>query len=226
MPRAIVFIDFENYEIGKNKYYKTKYFSELQNGEDRDLETEAKPMYPKLDYVLIAKELTKLLPNNYELIKTFVFAPKPDEFLMNDKRREGLYNWVSGMNGYQFLTVVEGQHIARPVIGYTFETMSIDNPSSYYVVEKGTDVALSAQLLSSGFFNSCDAMIVVSADQDYIPVYDVLRSMGKIVVVVSAEGQNLYRLRPHTDAQYSIGDSFFQKCIRTYSKTKPTESKQ
>lgn len=221
MPRAMVFIDFENYEIEKNKYYKTKYINELSASENGDeANTETKQMYPKLEYRLVTKELVKLLPNDYQLIKTFVFAPKPDEFLMKDKRREGVYSWINSMNGRDFLTVVEGVHQARPMPGYGYDTMDIENPDSYYVIEKGTDIALATSLLTNGFFNACDLMLVVSADTDYIPVYDILRSMGKLVVVATIEGQSAYKLRPHTDAQLWLNDAFFQKCVRTQIKDK------
>ena len=103
---------------------------------------------------------------------------------------------------------------ARPVSGFTYATMDINNPASYYIEEKGTDVNLAAHVLTKGFHNAYDTAVIMSGDTDYIPVMDILNTIGKNVVVVGVKGQNLTKFRHHTDAQLLLDDSFFQRCLR------------
>lgn len=211
--RAMVFIDFENFDIAKNNYYKNRLSKDTRNQNVIESVNE-EFVIPKLDYNLLPVEIVKMILIPHVLVKTFLFAPKPDSFLMSDKRRQNTYKWISGLNNQNFFTVVEGAHLARPVSGFTQSTMSLENPSSYYVEEKGTDVNLAAHLLTKAFHNSYDTAVIVSGDTDYIPVMDLLNTIGKNVVVVGVEGQNLSRFKYHTDARLIIDDDFFQRCLR------------
>lgn len=203
MLKAMVFIDFENFEINKNNYYR----SITPEGE--------RTVYPKIDYNILPQKLVEKLNLPHALVKTFLFAPKPDDFLMNDSRRVNTYNWINGMKNQDYFTVVEGTHSARPVSGYTYSTMSIDNPSSYYVEEKGTDVNLGAHLITKGFMNAYDTAIIMSGDTDYIPVLDILNTLGKSVVIVGVKNQNLFKFKHHSDEQIVLDESFFNQCLRS-----------
>lgn len=197
MQRAMVFIDYENFNIALSAYYKT--FNELT---------------PRLDFNKIPNEVVKMLPHESLLVKTFLFAPKPDDFLMQDSRRSSIYNWINGLKNQKYFTVIEGQHLARPVSGFTFRTMDINNPSSYYVVEKGTDINMATHIITKAFLNSYDTAVILSGDSDYIPVIDVLNTMGKTAVSVGVQGQNLARLKGHADDTIILQKIFFNKCLR------------
>ncbi|MCM1328367.1 MAG: NYN domain-containing protein [Ruminococcus sp.] len=201
----MVFIDFENFDIAKNNYYKSM---------NKELPETNKIENPKLDFNLFPQKVVELLPAEHVLVKTFLFAPKPDDFLMQDTRRGSTYNWINGMKNQDYFTVVEGTHSARPVAGYTYQTMEINNRSSYYVVEKGTDINIAAHLITKGFMNAYDTAVIMSGDTDYIPVMDILNTLGKTVVVVGVKGQNLFKFKHHTDKQIILDIDFFSSCLR------------
>lgn len=133
---------------------------------------------------------------------------------MSDPKQVSVYNWINGLKNQKYFTVVEGTHSARPVSGYTYQTMDIKNPSSYYIEEKGTDINLATHLITKGFMNAYDTAIIMSGDTDYIPVLDVLNTLGKTTVVVGVEGQNLRQFIHHSDDQLLLNDTLFQKCLR------------
>lgn len=197
MLKAMVFIDNENFDIAKYNYCKNNHLSN-----------------PRLDYNNFPQEIVKLLPKEHELIKTFIFAPKPDEFLMKDEKRKKSYNWLTGLKNQNYFTVIEGTHSARPVSGYDYQTMDISKPQSYYVVEKGTDINLATHLITKGFMNAYDTAVIVSGDTDYIPVLDVLNTLGKTTVVVGVQGQNLFKFKHHSDDQIILNNSVFKTCER------------
>lgn len=197
MLRAMVFIDFENFQINLNNYYKS-------------LGSHS----PKLDYNVLPMNVVNKLMIPHVLVKTFLFAPKPDAFLMDDNRRSSTYSWISGMKNQDRFTVVEGTHAARPVSGFTYKTMSIDNPASYYVTEKGTDVNIAVHMITKGFMNSYDTAILMSGDTDYLPVLDILNTLGKSVVVVGISGQYLQSFKHRSDEQIILDKTFFDSCLR------------
>ncbi len=198
MQKTMVFIDFENFEIAKNYYYK-----EILGKKS-----------PKIDFNVFPQELVKMLSANHHLVKTFLFAPKPDDFLMRDERRASVYNWISGMKNQEYFTVIEGRHLARPVAGYRKEDMTLENHASYYVVEKGTDINLAAHVLTKGFLNAYDTAVIVSADTDYISVMDLLNIIGKTVVIAGVVEQNLTPFNNHYDKKLIIDDALFNRCLR------------
>lgn len=217
MRKAMVFIDFENFDIAKYNYYKKKALDKAKEEARRNglpEPTSATADIPRLDFNELPKQVVGLLGRDHILIKTFLFAPKPDQFLMTDDRRAGVYNWINGLKNQKHFTVVEGTHSARPVAGYTYKTMDITNPGSYYVVEKGTDINLAAHLITKGFMNAYDTAIIMSGDTDYIPVLDILNTFGKTTVVVGVRGQNLHQFVQHSDDQILIDDTLFQNCLR------------
>lgn len=217
MQRAMLFIDFENFDIAKYNYYKRKALEDAQKAaRDQGLPEPATATVnnPKLDFNELPKKVVQLLPEPHVLVKTFLFAPKPDNFLMNDPRRERTYNWINGLKNQKYFTVVEGTHSARPVSGYTYKTMDVTNLASYYVVEKGTDVNLATHIITKGFMNAYDTAVIMSGDTDYIPVLDTLNMLGKATVVVGIQGQNMNQFIHHSDDQILLDDATFQLCLR------------
>lgn len=206
----MVFIDFENFDIAKLQYYKTI----AAQASGKPISTPTTFSNPRIDFNVLPREVVALLPTPHDYIKTFLFAPKPDSFLMKDNKRAGTYNWINGLKNQDFFTVIEGTHSARPVSGFTYNNMDITNPASYYVEEKGTDVNLASHAIAKGILNAYDTAVIMSGDTDYIPVMDILNTIGKSVIVVGVKGQNLFQFKHHSDAQILLDDAFFQRCLR------------
>jgi len=175
----------------------------------------------KLDYNKLFLNITKLV-DNVDFVKASIFVPKPDSFLMGDPLLSRYYSWVTGLGNAPFTDVIEGRYCARAVSPAV--PMNIANKSTYYKVEKGTDINLAVDAINKAFHNSYDIAYILSADTDYIKVYDVLKSYGKIVVVVVVNGQSTYRIKPHVDATFTLDDSFFSTCLRTPTVVAPATS--
>ncbi len=194
MLRGMVFIDHMNFDIALQKYYKNL----------------GKPTI-KLDYNKLFQNICAEIPN-VDFLKGFIFVPKPDEFLMKDKNLESYYNWVVGMKNAPYTDVIEGRYVARQ-INETIP-MEIDKKDTYYKVEKGTDINLAVHAVSKAFYNSYDIAFFLSADTDYIKVYEVLKSIGKLTVVVGVKGQNINGIRPMADSTLILDEKFFEACKR------------
>ena len=199
MQKAMIFIDFENFNIAKAKYYKR-------------LQKEGKVSradFPSVDFVELSKAIVNLLPNPHTLVKTFLFAPRPDDFLMQDANREKTYNFLNGLKNLDYLTIIEGTHVSRKVGNLEKD---INDQTTYFVQEKGTDVNMAVHLLTKGFLNAYDTAIILSADTDYIPIMDMLNTFGKTICVVGVQGQTLKAFKHHSDQQIILNDKIFQKC--------------
>ncbi len=194
MLRAMMFIDHMNFEIAL-----------------RDLYSLGGQPSPKLDYNKFPQRIASLAPNAL-LLKTLLFIPKPDEFLIQDDFLSGYYRWAKRLNVQHYFDVVEGEYISRPT--NPSRAMDIRDKTTYYKVEKGTDVNLAVEALSKGYANAYDIAIFLSADTDYIPVYKLLKSIGKLVVVCAVKGQTLRRIIPVVDNHLFIGQDLFDECTR------------
>ena len=159
MFRGIVFMDHSNFDIALGTLYR-------QQG----------LWVPRLDYNKLFPAITGMV-ENVDFLKAYIFAPKPDEFLMGDTNLKKRYEWVSGLNNSPFTDVIEGRYVSRPV---NEQEKKIEDPSTYYKVEKGTDINLAIHSLSKAFFNSYGVGYFVSADTDYITIYEMLKRIGKI----------------------------------------------
>ena len=194
MLRGMIFIDHMNFNIAFTNLYRA------QN-----------KYAPKLDYNKLFREVIGLVPN-VDFLKAYLFVPKPDDFLMNDIGLKKYYEWVSGMRQASFTDVIDGRYVSRPV-GDAIK--NIDDPSTYYKVEKGIDINLAIHALSKAFFNSYDVGFFLSADTDYITVYEMLKRIGKIVVQVAVKGQDSSKIRPSVDKSLVLNEELFQRCLRS-----------
>jgi len=197
MQKIMIFIDFENFNISLFNYYGS-----------------LKKQSPKLDFKLFPGELAKKLPIPSYVVKTILCAPKPDDFLMAVESRKKTYNWINGLKNLDYFTVVEDEHIARPVTGFTKDTMDINNPASFYVVEKGTDLNMATEIISKAFLNAYDTAVIMSGDSDYIPVLRILSIIGKPSIMVGVKGQNLSRIKPYVDQVIILDEDFLNSCLR------------
>lgn len=193
MLRAMVFVDHMNFDIAIKSYYKGM-------GQES----------PRLDYNTLFRNIVNL-KSGLDYTKSFIFVPKPDDFLMQDSSLFSYYKWVSGMRSSKYTDVIEGRYLARPTGA---GEMDITDHSTYYKVEKGTDLNLAINALSKAFYNSYDVAFILSADTDYISLYRQLKSIGKMVIVVAVKGQNIKQVMPEIDDYLILDDTFFQKCLR------------
>lgn len=194
MLRGMVFVDHMNFNIALGDYY-----------------TSIGKKSPNLDYNTVFRGAVSLVPET-GYTKTIIFAPEPDDFLMKDQYLLGYYKWVQGMKNAKYLDVVEGRYIGRPV--HDDSPMNILDKSTYYKVEKGTDINLAMHAISKAYNNAYDIAFVFSADTDYISLYRQLKSIGKIVIAVAVKGQQLRKVIPEVDDYIILDDSFFSKYIR------------
>ena len=190
MARAMVFIDHMNFQIA---------LSSLYNPESA----------PRLDYNEFPKQIVSQ-SHAGELMKTILFIPKPDDFLMQDEGLEKYYKWATGMSVQRNFDVVEGNYMARPT--KPNGSMDINDWESYYKVEKGTDVNIAIYSLRMAFFNAYDIAVFVSGDTDYLPIYETLRVMGKLVMIAVVKGQYIGRLIPCVDSYTNLDKPFFDSC--------------
>ena len=139
MLRTMVFIDHMNFNTAYLNYYAAVGLP-----------------YVRLDYNKLPLQVTAQMPNA-ELVKTFLFAPHPDEFLMQDEQQMRYYQWVLGLRNQKNFDVIEGEYIARPILENG--TMDINNKHSYYKVEKGTDMNIAVETLTKAYNNAFDTAI-------------------------------------------------------------------
>jgi len=144
----MVFVDHMNFNISVNDYYRN---------------TLQLPS-PKLDYNTVFRGIVQMIPN-VDFLKAIIFAPEPDNFLMQDPYLLGYYKWVQGLKSAKYIDVVEGRYLARPVTDGT--KMDISDKTTYYKVEKGTDINLALHAVSKAQNNAYDVAFVLSADTDY-----------------------------------------------------------
>lgn len=69
------------------------------------------------------------------------------------------------------------------------------------ISEKQTDVNIATDMISLAYNNSYDFAVLFSADTDYIPVLDLIRQLGKLVVICVCENQKCGLLKPYSDIQ-------------------------
>lgn len=192
----MVFIDHMNFEIACSNYYHKSFQSKS----------------PKLDYNKLPVSLVNNIPNA-RLVRSYVFVPKPDQFLMQDHNLKQYYDWVNGtLRNMRFLDVIDGEYIARPT--GNLSDMDINDTTTYYKEEKGTDVNIATYMLSLAFHNAYDSAMLVSGDSDYLPVIEQIKRLGKNIIAVGVKGQNLLKLKKQVDDIIILDEQFFSNCIR------------
>lgn len=194
MLRGMVFVDHMNFDASIRNYYSS-----------------INATYPRLDYSCLFKNIVNLT-ENVDYIKTYAFIPKPDDFLKKDKNILNYYEWATNLRNGSYFDIIEGNLYARP-IDYNIE-MKVEDKSTYYKVEKGTDVNLAIYALNQGFHNAYDVAYVVSGDTDYIEMYETLKRIGKLVTVVVVQGQITGKIKSHVDNVITLDKNFFNKCLR------------
>ena len=130
---------------------------------------------------------------------------------MEDEKLRNYYKWTQGLKSSKYIDVIEGRYISRPT---SEKEKNIQDKTTYYKVEKGTDINLAVHTLTKAYNDSFDVAFIVSADTDYRPVYEQLKNMGKIVILVVVKGQSISSLRCDVDDFIVLDKEFFNNHIR------------
>lgn len=195
--KAMTFIDFQNFHINFQEYYKKNPSLKI----------------PKITYPKLSENLFNnvKLHNNATLVKTYLFAYKPCDELMEIDHYKSFYKWISGLKNRPYMEVIEGRQEIRAVN----KSVKIDlkNANTFTTEEKGTDINIAVQMLSKAYTNAYDIAILVSGDTDYIPVVEQLHNLGKIVVLATLPHQNVNKYNGLYDQHIKISDKILQKCV-------------
>ena len=99
MLKAMVFIDYENFDIALKNYYR---------GMSKD--------FPRLDYQKLAHNICQTIQlDDVKLVKTMLFVPEPDKFLLQDKYWQDYDRSISGLQSKPFMDVIKGRFVTYPV---------------------------------------------------------------------------------------------------------------
>lgn len=200
MFRVMAFIDYQNFNINLKEHYKS---NNLQ---------------PKtINYSELGKEINRKIPFNSEVIKTYLFAYRPCDKLLELESYKKYYSWLESLKNVPYLEIIEGRQEVRPHSGVNFD---INNSATYSTEEKETDINLATHMLSKGFQNAYDIAILVSGDTDYIKVVETLHNIGKIVVIAHFQHQNISRYNSVCDAHVILYNDMLDNAANKKEKNK------
>lgn len=193
--KTMIFIDHMNFYLAAQTYYFNHFKKSL----------------PTFDYTKLIHEIHKQLPFDSELIKTQIFFPLSEAPLDTIEPYKSANKWLSTLKTKPYIDIIEGRNQIRRLSNF-----DINDSSTYTIDEKGTDINIATQMLTKAFHNSYDCAILVSGDSDYVPVIDVLRTIGKITVVACLKGQTLNkRLSDAKDSIVLIDDEILSPAFKT-----------
>lgn len=201
----MVFIDYQNFNINLKKHYSGKKFKAI-------------------NYGALGKEINRLIPLQSEVIKTYVFAFKPSDELMQLDFYKDYYTWLNNtLKKTPYLEVIEGRQEIRKIKGQTFD---INNPDTYTTEEKETDINLATHMVAKGFQNAYDIAILVSGDTDYVNVIKTLHNLGKTIVIAHFQHQNISKYDGIYDAEIILYDSLLNKATNKKEEKEEKEDKE
>lgn len=185
--KTMIFIDHMNFYLSAQNYYRAKHNMPL----------------PTFDYQKLIKEIHNQLPFSSELVKAQIFFPFSEAPLDSIEPYRSANKWLTNLKTNPFMDIIEGRNQIRKLNDF-----DIYNPNTYTIDEKGTDINIATQMLTKAFHNSFDCAILVSGDSDYVPVMEVLRTIGKLTVVACLDNQPLnIKLKSAMDSIIRIDDS-------------------
>lgn len=191
MLKTMVFIDWQNFNISYKDYVTYKKMDKTP-----------------IDYCKLARALNDKVSLNSQVIKTYLFATKPCEKLMELESYKKQYDWICSLRNVYHFEVIEGEQVIRGIHGKEFD---ISDSTTYTTAEKGTDVNVAVQMLSKGFQNAYDIAILVSGDTDYIPVVETLHHLGKTVILATLPQQNIDKYKTLIDQHIRIDKNIIEK---------------
>lgn len=199
MHKVMVFIDYQNFNINLKEHYKN-----------------TKQDFKSINYKELGRQINELIPFNSEVIKTYVFAYKPCEDLMQLESYKKYNDWIEKLKSAKYLEVIEGRQEIRTYKNIKFD---INNPDTYTTIEKETDINLATYMVAKGFQNAYDIAILVSGDTDYVKVVETLHNIGKTVVIAHLPHQNVYKYDKICDANIVLYDDILNKSLNRKKKS-------
>jgi uncharacterized LabA/DUF88 family protein len=175
MQRTMCFIDYQNFNIELMNHYR------LHN-----------QTLKSINYSLLARNINEIIPMESQVIKTYLFASKPCDELMQLPKFQKYYDWLESIKNHPYFEVIEGRQEIRTINRIQYD---VHDPDTYTTIEKGTDVNMSVQMISKAFQNAYDIAILVSGDTDYIPIVKTLHQIGKTVVLATFPHQNVNKYK-------------------------------
>lgn len=191
MLKTMVFIDWQNFNISCKEYILHKKMDKVS-----------------IDYCKLAKTLNSKVCLDSQVIKTYLFATRPCEKLLELESFKKQYDWICSLKNNYHFEVIEGEQVIRTIHGKEFD---INDATTYTTVEKGTDVNVAVQMLSKGFQNTYDIAILVSGDTDYIPVIETLHHLGKTVILATLPQQNIEKYKTLIDQHIYVDKNIIEK---------------
>lgn len=198
MHKTMVFIDYQNFNINLLKHY-------------RESETSLK----NVSYNDLSREINAQIPLESEVIKTYLFAYKPCDELMQLESYSKYYSWLEKMRNTHYLEIIEGRQVIRKINGVEFD---INDTKTYTTEEKETDINLATHMISKGFQNAYDIAILVSGDTDYVSVIKTLHDLGKIIVLAHFSHQNVSKYQGLIDDEVELTDNILNKAAVKHTK--------
>lgn len=192
MHKAMAFIDYQNFNINLITHYGGK--EGLKN----------------INYVSLSKVINERIPLNSELMKTYLFAYKPSDTLMQLDQYSRYYNWLTTIKNTPYMEVIEGRQEIRPVKGRTFD---INDTTSFTTAEKETDINMAVHMVAKAFQNAYDIAVLISGDTDYVPVVEMLHSIGKTVVIAPFPHQDISRYNGICDDHVILHDNILDLAV-------------
>ncbi len=175
MPKVMLFID------GTWLYYNTSKLSEAYGQQDFRID------FGKLPAVL-AETLKKDLPaGEVDIVRTYLFGSYASNYDLRDddavQRRRDFFEMLKEEYHYE----VEVYPIN--FMGRRLRKVDRDPGDSFEPQEKCVDIALASSLLyMAAVPGAYDIAVVVVGDQDFMPVLQYCRRLGKRVAIASIKG--------------------------------------
>lgn len=198
MHKTMVFIDYQNFNINLLKYYR-----------------ESETSFKNVSYNDLSREINAQIPLESEVIKTYLFAYKPCDELMQLESYSKYYSWLEKMRNTHYLEIIEGRQVIRKINGVEFD---INDTKTYTTEEKETDINLATHMISKGFQNAYDIAILVSGDTDYVSVIKTLHDLGKIIVLAHFSHQNVSKYQGLIDDEVELTDNILNKAAVKHTK--------
>lgn len=190
MHRAMAFIDYQNFNINLITHYG------------------GKELLKNINYVSLSRVINDALPLHSEVMKTYLFAYRPSDTLMQLEQYSRYYSWLSAVKNAPYMEVIEGRQEIRPVKGRTFD---LNDSTSYTTTEKETDINMAVHMVAKAFQNAYDIAILISGDTDYVPVVKMLNGIGKTVVIAPFPHQDISRYSGICADHITLNDDVLDK---------------
>ena len=191
--KTMAFIDYQNFNISLKKYFS-----------ENDIR-----MF-SVNYSKLAQTINKQIKLNSTLIKTYLFAYKPSDTLLQLPTYQAYYSWLNSLKDKPYFEIIEGRQEIRQISSDI--SIDINNRDTYTTQEKGSDINLAVNMISKGYQNAYDVAILVSGDSDYIPVVRELHHLGKTVVLAALPNQNISKYNEYKDAFVKIDLKLLNEC--------------